>query len=113
VLRNINVPVTGATLSVPAITQPIVDQGLVYVYFSATGTTGPWFSLPYTNGSTTISVVRVSVGSVDVTTNTNQTGLYFKIVVIPGSSVTLLNVTNPGLNFKNYSQVASALHLGN
>jgi hypothetical protein len=83
----------------------------VVVYLSAIGTTGPWYALPYNSAGTTINVSSIGVGAVTITSNTTQTNLYFKVVVIPGNSVTLLNVTNPGLNFKNYSQVASALHL--
>jgi hypothetical protein len=113
VLKNISVPVTGTNLSVPAITQQIVDQGLVLVYFSATGTTGPWYALPYSNGGTSISVLSYGVGVVTVTASTTQSNLFFKIVVIPGNSVTQLNTTNPHLNFRNYSQVASALNLKN
>jgi hypothetical protein len=58
-------------------------------------------------------MVNYGVGAVNVTATTQQTGLNFKIVVIPGISVQQLNVTNPGLNFKNYSEVASALRLRN
>jgi hypothetical protein len=100
-------------MSVPAITQSIVDQGIVLVYFSNTGTSGPWYALPYNNGGTTITMVNYGVGTVSVTSTTLQTNLYFRVVVIPGTSVTLLNVANPGLNYRNYSQVAAALHIRN
>ena len=118
ILRNVNVPLTGTNFSVPAITQSILDQGLVLVYVSATGITGPWYALPYSSPTTTISLLSYGldgggVGQITVTANTNVNGLYFKVVVIPGSSMTLLNVINPNLNFKNYGQVASALHLKN
>jgi hypothetical protein len=107
------VPVTGTSLPIPAITQAIVDKGQVLIYFSNSGTTGPWYALPYTNGGTSITMVSYGVGVVNVTATTQQTGLNFKIVVIPGISVQQLNVTNPGLNFRNYSEVASALRLRN
>ncbi|HAL80833.1 MAG TPA: hypothetical protein DCO83_00230 [Mucilaginibacter sp.] len=110
-LTGITVAVTGTTLSVPAIDQSVVDEGLVIVYFSNTGTTGPWYSLPFTNGGVTISMVSFGVGAVTLTSTTQQTGLDFRVVVIPGTSVTKLNVTNPNLNFRNFTAVANALHL--
>ena len=45
-----------------------------------------------------------------MTASPSQT-LNYKIVVIPGTSVTTLSVAHPGLNYRNYSQVASALHI--
>ncbi|MDB5135967.1 MAG: Collagen triple helix repeat-containing protein [Mucilaginibacter sp.] len=107
------VTVSGTTLSVPSITQNVVDEGLVLVYFSATSTIGPWYALPFNNGVTTISLVGIDLGSITVKSTTFQTNLNFKIVVIPGIALTKLNVTSPRLNFNNYSQVASALHLKN
>ena len=111
--RNITVSPAGTDIAIPAITQSVLDDGLVLVYFG-TSQSGPWYPLPYNNGvGLTIVTSSISVGHVVVTSSQSSSGSYFKVVVIPGTAVTLLNVTNPGLNFQNYIQVAAALHLGN
>jgi hypothetical protein len=107
---NKSISITGTTFNVPAITQSIVDQGLVLVYMG-TSSSGPWYPLPYTQGGTTISLLSYNVGTITVIASTNQTNIYLKVVVIPGNSLTQLNVANPHLNYNNYNQVASALRL--
>lgn len=107
---NKSISITGTNFNVPAITQPIVDQGLVLVYMS-TSSSGPWYPLPYTQGGTTISLVNYSLGQISLIASTNQTGIYLKVVVIPGNSLTQLSTANPHLNYNNYNQVASALRL--
>ena len=97
----------------PAIDQSILDQGMVLLYFRPNGTTGIWYPLPYSDAVTQISLLSVAVGKVTVKASPSQVALDFKIVVVPGTSVTQLNVSHPHLNFKNYSQVASALNLKN
>ena len=102
---------TGTDIAVPAIDQNIADSGLVWVYFSAGSTAGPpWFALPYSSNGSTINLVSINVGKITVTSSPSQ-ALSFKIVIIPGNSVTTLATTNPGLNYRNYAQVASALKL--
>ena len=83
------------------------------VYFRPNGQSGIWYPLPYSNGGVTITLNAVGLGQVTVAASPSQNNLDFKIVVIPGNSLTQLNVTNPNLNFKNYSQVARALNLRN
>jgi hypothetical protein len=104
------VGVTGTTLSVPAITSDVVDKGLVLVYFSASGT-APWYALPFTNGPTTISVQSYTIGQVVVTASTTVTGLYFKVVVVPGTSITTLNYLRHSVNLNDYGAVATALRI--
>jgi hypothetical protein len=83
------------------------------VYFRPNGQTGVWYPLPYNNGGVQITLTAVSLGKVTVAASPTQNNLDFKIVIIPGTSLTNLNVTNPNLNFRNYSQVARALNLRN
>jgi hypothetical protein len=50
----------------------------------------------------------------DLKANFTQTsGIDFRVVVLPGTAITVLNATNPHLNVKNFSEVAAALHLSN
>jgi hypothetical protein len=97
-------------LNVPAITQSIVNSGLVLVYLRVTGTTS-FYSLPFIRITNAIYQSDVGLGFVNIIANFNSPGYDFKVVVIPGGSVTTLQVTHPGLNFKNYNDVASALNL--
>jgi len=111
---NKSVVLTGFnTFNVPAITQDIVNQGVVLVYFRSTGSTTGFYSLPYVENDRNISLSSYGVGYINIKTNFNGGGLDFKVVVIAGTSLTNLSTSHPGLNLKNYSEVASALHLSN
>jgi hypothetical protein len=103
------------SLNVPAITQAIVDEGQVYVYVRNAGDASKgWFSVPFSQGNQTITLVNYTVGTVNLQATQNEASSYdFKVVVISGTGVTTLALRNPNLNFNNYSQVASALHLSN
>lgn len=94
---------------VPAITQDIVNQGIVLVYFRNTGTTTAWFSLPYSESGNTLNISTYGVGYVDLKSNFTSTGLDIRVVIIPGTSLTNLMLHNPGLNLNNFSQVAAAI----
>lgn len=111
-LINKSVTLTGFTnFVIPAITQDIVDKGVVLVYFRTTGSTGAYYALPYSEADRTITLSDFGVGYVNIKANFSQTGLDFKIVVIPGGSVTTLQLAHPGINFKNYNEVATVLHI--
>ena len=111
-LINKSVTLTGFTnFTIPAITQDIVDSGVVLAYFRTTGSTGAYYALPYSEAGRIITLSDFGVGYVNIKANFSQAGLDFKIVVIPGGSVTTLQVTHPGINFKNYSEVATVLHI--
>jgi hypothetical protein len=100
------------TIAVPAITQAIVDQGTVLVYLRNAGTSTGWLPLPYSENGFTVTFSDFKVGLVDLKANFTQTNAFdFRIIVITGTGLTALNVTNPNLNFKNYNAVAGALHL--
>jgi len=111
-LINRSVTLTGFTnFNIPAITQDIVDSGVVLAYFRTTGSTGAYYALPYSEADRTITLSDFGVGYVNIKANFSQTGLDFKIVVIPGGSVTTLQIAHPNINFKNYSEVATVLHI--
>ncbi|NOW94778.1 collagen-like protein [Mucilaginibacter sp. SG564] len=111
-LINRSVTLTGFTnFNIPAITQDIVDSGVVLAYFRTTGSTGAYYALPYSEAGRTITLSDFGVGYVNIKANFSQTGLDFKIVVIPGGSVTTLQIAHPNINFKNYSEVATVLHI--
>jgi hypothetical protein len=98
------------TLSVPAITQDIVDEGLVTVYVRNTGTTGPWYALPYSAAGDTIDLTSFGVGYVDLSANFTQANAFdFRVVVVSGSGLTTIAARR--INMKNYSEVAKAFHL--
>jgi hypothetical protein len=98
---------------VPAITQDIVDQGVVMIYLRPTGSTGAYYALPYSDSGTTITMADYGVGYVDIKSSVSETGLDFRIVVIAGTSLSSLQLTHPGINVNDYNQLASALRLGN
>ena len=111
-LINQSVVIVGDTrFSVPEITQAIVNQGVILVYFRNTGTTASWNALPYSQAGDTLTIDDYGVGYVDLKANFNASGLDFRIVVIAGGSLTTILVSHPGVNIFNYSQLASAFHL--
>ncbi|MES2425644.1 MAG: hypothetical protein V4560_01680 [Bacteroidota bacterium] len=109
VFTNVGVQILGtSTLAVPAITQTIVDQGVVLVYFRNTGTNS-WFALPYSEAGNTLSVQSYTVGALNFKSNFTSNALDFKIIIIPGTSLTTFMARNPGLNLNDYNQVAKAI----
>jgi hypothetical protein len=111
-LVNQSVKLTGfTTFTIPAITQEIVDSGIVLVYFRTTGTTSGYFALPYSETDRTITLSDFGVGYVNIKANFSQGGLDFKIVIIPGGDLTTMRATHPSVNLKSYSEVANALHI--
>lgn len=94
---------------VPAITQDIVDKGIVLVYFRLTGATTSWNALPYSESGNTLNLQTYGVGYVDLKSNFTSSGLDIRVVVVPGTSLTTLMAHNPGLNLNNYDQVAKAI----
>jgi hypothetical protein len=111
-LLNKSVTLTGLTrLSIPAVTQAVVDQGLVLVYFRVTGSGSGYYALPYNEADRSLSVSNFGVGYVDIKANFTASGLDFRVVVIKGTSITTLSLTHPGLNVRNFNQVASTFRL--
>lgn len=101
-------------LNVPAITQDIVDEGTVLVYVRNTGSSGGWYSLPYSVSGNEIDLLDFGVGFVNLQANFTQANAFdFRVVVVSGSGLTQLNVAHPGINLKNYSEVSRALNLRN
>ncbi|MES2267755.1 MAG: hypothetical protein V4520_13415 [Bacteroidota bacterium] len=111
-LPSKSVTLTGLSrLTVPAITQSVVDQGIVLVYFRVSGSGTGYYALPYSEADRTLSVSNYGVGYVDVKANFTATGLDFRVVVIAGTSLTTLSISHPGLNVRNFNQVASTFRL--
>lgn len=111
-LVNKSVTLTGfTTFAIPALTQSIVDSGVILVYFRTTGSTSGYFALPYSEAGRTITLSDFGVGYVNIKANFSQNGLDFKVVLIPAGGLTTLQVANPGINLKNYNEMAAALHI--
>jgi hypothetical protein len=112
----LNAPNYGVDLSVPEITQSILDDGAVLVYMS--NGSGGWMPLPYTSWYSSYARlikanilyedVTIWVLDSDLTQTPNPGDRTFKIVVI-GGSVASKMPSNIDLN--NYMQVAKYLKL--
>ena len=103
------------TINLPAgntLTQQVIDQGLVLVYVNTSGAGSAWYTLPY-NGVAQINLVSIQAGSITVNASSNQTGLYFKVVVIPSANPAVLGFKNNPSLFNSYNQVANTLNLKN
>ena len=113
-LTNRSVILTGFTqFSVPAITQDVVDKGLVLMFFRITGSNSGFFAMPYAEAGQTLALSSYGVGYVSVKSNFTASGLDFRVVIIQGTSLTTFGAAHPNVNLRNYSEVASALHLSN
>jgi hypothetical protein len=110
IFNNQSVFMVGNTrFLVPAITQIIVDQGIVLVYFRNTGATTSWNPLPYSESGNMLNLQAFGVGYIDLKSNFTSSGLDIRVVIIPGTMLTTLMARNPGLNLNNYDQVAKAI----
>lgn len=102
-----------ASISVPAITQNVLDRGIVAAYVS--NGSGGWIALPMTWYPTTtysytyscvhalgyLHVHRTDSDGIAV----NPGGQTFKIVVIPPA----FRMANPNLNWENYAEIEGFL----
>ena len=99
-------------LSVPG---AIVNDGIVLVYYMPSG--GNTYSpLPFNNSSgLSISFDSFGVGYIMLESNQNITNnsAQFRVIVIPGTSLTTLELTHPGIDVNSLSSVTSYLHLSN
>jgi len=113
-LLNQSVSTIGnARFYIPQITQSIVDQGVILVYVRTSGTT-TWFPLPFSEAGSTLTLDNYGLGYIELKANfTANKSLDFRVVLIAGSSLTVLMITHPGINIYNYPQLAAALHLSN
>jgi hypothetical protein len=113
-LTNRSVILTGFTqFNVAAITQDVVDKGLVLMFFRITGSNSGFFAMPYAEAGQTLALSSYGVGYVSVKSNFTASGLDFRVVIIQGTSLTTFGAAHPNVNLRNYSEVASALHLSN
>jgi len=100
----------GAELSVPAITQDIVDRGSVQVFVQYAD---EWWGLPDLNGVNSTQF-GFGLGNVSLL-NTNSDGTtpslpfvsIFRVVVISSSN----RMANPNVNWKNYKEIKQAFNL--
>jgi len=101
-----------ATITVPALTQNVLDKGLVSVFTSADAT--HWSGLPlsfqgreinFVLSLSTVSLVYTldNGSSPSSPPNNNQ----FKVIIVPGSS----RLANPNVNWNDYKEVKAALNL--
>jgi hypothetical protein len=69
-------------LTVPAITQSIVDEGTIMVYLRNAGTSGGWYPLPYAESGNTLVVNDFGVGFINLKANFTLADAFdFRIVI--------------------------------
>ena len=68
----------------PAITQDIVDNGVVLGYITNSINVA-WFPLPYIDGGETLSIFYITPGSLAISSSTDSAELTFKFVLIDGT----------------------------
>jgi hypothetical protein len=93
-----------------AITQTVLDQGAVVVYFQLTSNTSGWTMLPGTFSGIAINV-SYGLGQVQITDGTMPTNgpFNFKVVVLPPFVIK----GHPTLDFKNYGTLQRMFNLQN
>lgn len=100
----------GVEISVPAITQAIVDKGAVIVYEQdATW----WRALPYTSGIVskffvfTLNSVQIYYQNTNGSQTTNPGNQTYRVVAISASAM----LANPNIKWGNYEEVKTILNL--
>lgn len=102
-----------ASFTLPAITQGIVDKGVVMVY-EKLGTSS-WQCMPYTLGlnerdfTFTVGSFKIWSQNTDNSTPTNPGAQAYRAVVISASNL----VAHPNVNYKNYQEVKTTFNLPN
>jgi hypothetical protein len=93
-----------------AITQTVLDQGAVLVYFQLSSNTSGWTMLPGTFNGVAINV-SYGLGQVQITDGTMPTNgpFNFKIVALPPYAMK----SHPDLNVKDFSAVQKVFNLPN
>ena len=97
-------------LTAPAITQDIVDVGIVMVFKSYSD---GWSPLPDINGINTTTydfetgLIHIYNSNSDGTTPTNPGGATFRVVIISSSKVR----NNPGVNWHDYKTIKQVFNL--
>lgn len=108
VFENRSVSLTGYTVfNIPAITQNVVNTGLVLGFMRSTGSGNAWFTMPFQEDDRRTSLAYFTTGMVFVKSNYNSSGIDFRFVVVPGSSVSKL----AGINTRNFEAVKAALRI--
>ena len=99
------------TLNVSAITQSILNKGIVCVFKS--DSTGSWTALPFTLGSQSwfysfgVGFVNINTTNTNITSFANPASQTFRVVIISASN----RIANPNVNWNNYKEVKNALKL--
>ena len=93
-----------------AITQAVVDKGVVMVYEElGTG----WMALPYTYGivsrsfSFDVGTIKIRIINTDLSNATNPGAIGYRFVVITSSN----RIAHPNVNYKNYEEVKKTFNL--
>lgn len=102
-------------LTIPEITQSIMDSGLVMVYasvFSLSSTTQPLPISWYGGNETTLSVGVYYIGTVELDVHSTDLSYaigtyYFRVVI---ASAKML-AANPNLNWNNYDEVKTTFNI--
>jgi hypothetical protein len=84
-------------LSVPAITQDVLDKGVVTVYVTVSGESMGWFPLPIVgDNNQNITLIQIGLGKLMISKNYDikSTKLDVKVVVIEGTSTSNLRKGN-------------------
>jgi hypothetical protein len=96
-------------LNVPAVTQAIVDKGVVLVYEQFGSS---WVALPYTGGIASryfmfaLNYVTIFYQNTDGSQTTNPGNLTYRVVAISSS----VAAANPNVNWGNYEEVMKILN---
>lgn len=106
------------TLSVPELTQDILDNGAVIGYLRNTGES-TWFALPLSFSGFEVYIQSLQLGSITIRANYvgNQTDFRFVLIEASdksaGKSNIINNLKNSGIDINDYNQVVAYYGLDN
>jgi hypothetical protein len=112
VVSNVTLSAGGLTLiSVPAITDDIVDNGAVLVYVRLVGFGGYWDALPVYSGAggVLIRVSHITTGQVWLHTSSVTANRDVRVVTIAGTPASALMTRYPGVDFSDPDAAQRAL----
>ena len=92
-------------LSIPSISQGVLDKGAIMVYFQTSANSSTWIPLPFSYGNINITY-GVQLSNINVVSTNSSTAFFnFRVVVIPAA------MKKPSVDHSNYNEVKAAYNL--
>lgn len=88
-------------LELPAISEEVLEQGLVFGFIRTNGTY-EWYPLSYVEGDAVISIFLITIEKLRISSTVDAKNIDIRIVVLEGINNTIIGEGRSELDFINY-----------